>query len=31
MFWINSMGFNLWKTFNFHTSKKRETIKRSLN
>ena len=29
MFWINSMGFNLWKTFNFHTSKKRETIKRS--
>ena len=31
MFWINSMGFNLWKTFNFHTSKKRETIKRSFN
>ena len=30
MFWINAMGFNLWKVFNFHSSKKRESIGRFL-
>ena len=30
MFWINSMGFNLWKVFNVHSSKKRESLGRFL-
>ena len=29
MFWINTMGFNLWRVFNFH-SKKRENLRRFL-
>ena len=30
MFWINAMGFNLWKVFNFNRSKNRESIGRFL-
>ena len=30
MFWINAMGFNLWKVFNFPRSKNRESITRFL-
>ena len=30
MFWVNAMGFNLWKVFNFHGSKSRESIGRFL-